>query len=163
MSVIGVAPMCYLQQEVPEGDEGGPVFGFGAPALQHDVVDVLGTVLRFAQPLGLHVYFVEDLQRDKDEEHSEEAGDLDPARGIVGADLAPIEAQPRVLPVGEHLPQGDPEHPGIGGVREGTRLQRLWRTPGGHVVHKATPGPFESPVQIDSHLTRGRGFCGPPP
>lgn len=85
MSVIAVAPLCYLQQEVPEGDERRPVFGFGTPALQHDVVDVLRTVLRFAQPLGLHVYLVEDLQRDKVEEHSEEPGDLDPARGIVRA------------------------------------------------------------------------------
>lgn len=77
--------MCYLQQEVFEGDERRPVFRFGTPALQHDVVDVLRTVLRFAKPLGLHVDLVEDLQRDKVEEHSEEPGDLDPARGIVRA------------------------------------------------------------------------------
>lgn len=46
--------------------------------------------------------------------------------------LTPIEAQPRLLAVGEHLPQGDAKHPGVGGVGEGARLQRLRSTPGGH-------------------------------
>lgn len=63
--VSAVALLRYLQQEVPEGHERGPVFRFGAPALQHDVVGVLRTVLRLAQPLGLHVHLVEDLQTDK--------------------------------------------------------------------------------------------------
>lgn len=36
--------------------------------------------------------------------------------------LAPIEAQPRLLPMGEHLPQSDPKHPGIRRMRESTRL-----------------------------------------
>lgn len=60
-----MALLRHLQQKVPEGDEGGPVFRFGAPALQHDVVGVLRTVLRLAQPLGLHVHLVEDLQTEE--------------------------------------------------------------------------------------------------
>lgn len=51
-----------LEQKVSESDEGGPVLGFGAPALQHDVVDVLRTVVRLTQPLCLNVNLVEDLQ-----------------------------------------------------------------------------------------------------
>jgi len=54
--------LCYLQQEVSESDEGGPVFGFGAPALQHDVVDILRTVVRLTQPFSLNVHLMEDLQ-----------------------------------------------------------------------------------------------------
>lgn len=55
----------YLEQEVSEGNEGRSVLRFGAPALQHDIVDVLRTVVWFTQPLGLHVHLVEDLQTDK--------------------------------------------------------------------------------------------------
>lgn len=44
--------------------------------------------------------------------------------------LAPIQTQPRLLSVGEHLPKGDPKHPGVRCVRESARLQRLWSTPG---------------------------------
>lgn len=51
-----------LKQKVSECDEGGPVVRFGAPALQHDVVNVLRAVVRFAQPLGLHVHLVKDLR-----------------------------------------------------------------------------------------------------
>lgn len=51
----------------------------------------------------------------------------------ISTHLAPIKAQPRLLSVAEHLPQSDPKHPGIRRVRESTRLQRLWSTPGeGH-------------------------------
>lgn len=45
--------------------------------------------------------------------------------------LTPIKAHPRLLPMGEHLPQCHPKHPGIRRMRESTRLQRLWSTPGG--------------------------------
>ena len=56
--------LCYLEKEVSEGDESRSVLRFGAPALQHHVVDVLRTVLWFTQPLGLHVHLVEDLRMD---------------------------------------------------------------------------------------------------
>lgn len=54
----------YLEQEVSEGNEGRSVLRFGAPALQHDVVDILRTVVWLTQPLGLHVHLVEDLRTD---------------------------------------------------------------------------------------------------
>ena len=44
--------------------------------------------------------------------------------------LAAIEAHPWLLSVGEHLPQGDSEHPGVTGVREGAGLQAFGSTPG---------------------------------
>lgn len=44
--------------------------------------------------------------------------------------LASVQAEPRLPPVGEHLPQRDPEHPGVGGVGEGAGLQGLRSTPG---------------------------------
>lgn len=53
--------MTDLKQKVSESDESGPVVRFGAPALQHDVVNVLRAVVRLAQPLGLHIHLVEDL------------------------------------------------------------------------------------------------------
>lgn len=56
--------LCYLEQEVSEGDKRRSVLRFRAPALQHDVVYILRTVVWFAQPLGLHVHLVEDLQTD---------------------------------------------------------------------------------------------------
>lgn len=52
------------------------------------------------------------------------------AEGCSKMHLAPIQTQPRLLSVGEHLPKGDPKHPGVRCVRESARLQRLWSTPG---------------------------------
>lgn len=43
--------------------------------------------------------------------------------------LAPVEAQPGLLAVGEHLPQGHAEHPGVRGVGERPGLQTLWSAP----------------------------------
>lgn len=54
----------YLEQEVSEGDERGPVLRFGAPTLQHHIINVLRTVFWFTQPLGLHVYLMENLEVD---------------------------------------------------------------------------------------------------
>lgn len=59
---INEVKLSDLEQKVSESDEGGPVIRFGAPALQHDVVDVLRTVVRFTQPLSLNINLVEDLQ-----------------------------------------------------------------------------------------------------
>lgn len=59
---INKVKLSDLEQKVSESDEGGPVIRFGAPALQHDVVDVLRTVVRFTQPLSLNINFMEDLQ-----------------------------------------------------------------------------------------------------
>lgn len=56
--------LCYLEQEVSEGNESWSVFRFGAPALQHDIVDILRTIVWFTQPLSLHVHLVKDLQTD---------------------------------------------------------------------------------------------------
>ena len=53
--------LTHLHQEVPQGRKGGSVLGLVCPALQHDVVDVLGTVLRPWQPLTLLVYLMQDL------------------------------------------------------------------------------------------------------
>lgn len=43
--------------------------------------------------------------------------------------LAPVEAQPRLLAVCEHLPQGDSKHPRVCGVGERPGLQTLWSAP----------------------------------
>lgn len=43
--------------------------------------------------------------------------------------LAPVEAQPGLLAVGEHLPQGHAEHPRVRGVGERPGLQTLWSAP----------------------------------
>lgn len=48
---------------------------------------------------------------------------------MVWTDLAPVEAQPRLLAVSEHLPQGNSEHPRVCGVGEGPGLQALWSAP----------------------------------
>ena len=45
-------------------------------------------------------------------------------------DLGAVEADPGLLPEGEHLPEGDAEHPGVGGVAELAGLERLRRAPG---------------------------------
>lgn len=90
--------------------------------------------------------------------------------------LAPIKAQPRLLSVGEHLPQSDPEHPGIRRMGESTRLQRLRSTPG---ARRGRRQRFETEnrerlryeVRLQNFimcdqaavLTTGKGFCGPPP
>lgn len=44
--------------------------------------------------------------------------------------LAPVEAQPRLLAMGEHLPQGNSKHPRVCGMGERPGLQTLWSTPG---------------------------------
>lgn len=56
--------LCYLEQEVSEGNESWSVFRFGAPALQHHIVDILRTIVWFTQPLSFHVHLVKDLQTD---------------------------------------------------------------------------------------------------
>lgn len=43
--------------------------------------------------------------------------------------LAPVEAQPRLLAVREHLPQGNSEHPRVCCVGERPGLKTLWSTP----------------------------------
>lgn len=53
--------LCYLEQEVSEGNESWSVFRFGAPALQHHIVDILRTIVWFTQPLSFHVHLVKDL------------------------------------------------------------------------------------------------------
>lgn len=53
----------YLQQELAQGHEGGPVVWFLSPALQHDVVDVLWTVLRLGEAFPFFVDLVQDLSR----------------------------------------------------------------------------------------------------
>lgn len=53
--------MIYLKQKVSESNEGGPVVRFWAPALQHDIVNVLWTVVWFTQPLSFHIHLVQDL------------------------------------------------------------------------------------------------------
>lgn len=52
-----------LHQELSESHERRPVVGFLRPALQHDIIDVLGTVLGLRQPLALLVDLMEDLCR----------------------------------------------------------------------------------------------------
>lgn len=53
--------MIYLEQKVSKSNEGGPVIRFWAPALQHDIVNVLWTVVWFTQPLSFHIHLVQDL------------------------------------------------------------------------------------------------------
>lgn len=43
--------------------------------------------------------------------------------------LAAVEAQPGLLAVREHLPQGHAEHPRVRGVGERPGLQTLWSAP----------------------------------
>lgn len=51
----------YLHKEVPEGHKCRPVLGFGRPALQHDIINVLRTVLWFDKPLSLLIDLMENL------------------------------------------------------------------------------------------------------
>lgn len=51
----------HLQQEVPQGHKGGSVLWFVSPALNHDIVDVLGAVLGPGQTLPLLVNLMQDL------------------------------------------------------------------------------------------------------
>lgn len=51
----------HLQQEVPKGHKSGSVLWFVGPALDHDIVDVLGTVLRPGQALPFLVDLMQDL------------------------------------------------------------------------------------------------------
>lgn len=51
----------HLQQEVPKGHKCGPVLWLVGPALDHDIVDVLGAVLRPGQALSLLVNLMQDL------------------------------------------------------------------------------------------------------
>lgn len=60
--------MIYLKQKVSESNEGGPVVRFWAPALQHDIVNVLWTVVWFTQPLSFHIHLVQDLERQSETE-----------------------------------------------------------------------------------------------
>lgn len=43
--------------------------------------------------------------------------------------LTAVEAEPRLLTVGAHLPQGHPEHPRVRSVGKRACLQALWGTP----------------------------------
>lgn len=56
-------PLCswYLEQELAQGHEGGPVVWLGSPALQHDVVDVLRTVLGLREALPFFIDLVQNL------------------------------------------------------------------------------------------------------
>lgn len=50
-----------LHQELSESHKCRPVVRFLRPALQHDIIDVLGTVLGLLQPFTLLVDLMEDL------------------------------------------------------------------------------------------------------
>lgn len=112
-----------------------------SPALLHDVVDVLWTVLRLGETLALLVDLVQDLDPHTDG-GIEVAGQIRISVYPLMAQLllmcvcvracvhlAPIKAQPRLLSVCEHLPQSDSKHPRVSGVREGSSLQALWGAP----------------------------------
>lgn len=51
----------HLQQEVPQGHKRGSVLRLVSPALDHDIVDVLGAVLGPRQALPFLVNLVQDL------------------------------------------------------------------------------------------------------
>lgn len=51
----------HLQQEVPKGHKCGSVLWLVGPALDHDIVDVLGAVLRPGQALPFLVNLMQDL------------------------------------------------------------------------------------------------------
>ncbi len=53
----------YLHKEVPEGHKCRSVLGFRWPALQHDIINVLWTVLWFDKPLSLPIDLMENLYR----------------------------------------------------------------------------------------------------
>lgn len=61
LRLLSPSLLTHLHQEVSQGHKGGSVLGLVRPALQHDIVNVLGTVLRPRQPLTLLVYLVQDL------------------------------------------------------------------------------------------------------
>lgn len=56
-----VSVASYLQQELPQGNKSGSIPWFLSPTLQHDVIDVLGTVLRLWKPFAFFIDLVENL------------------------------------------------------------------------------------------------------
>lgn len=116
----------YLKQELPQGHKGGPVIWFGSPALQHDVINVLRAVFGLREAFTFFINLVQDLR------------DLITCLHYLGVTwteallqvyLAPVEAQPRLLAVCEHLPQGNSKHPCVCGVGKRPGLQTLWSAP----------------------------------
>ena len=82
--------------------------------------------------------------------------------------LTPIKAHPRLLSMGEHLPQRHPKHPGIRRMRETARLQRLGGAPGGrrekNEHEQCHSRGLESGYKPNgAFLTKEKGFCVPPP
>lgn len=153
----------YLHKEVPEGHKCRPVLGFGRPGLQHDVINVLRTVLWFDKPLSLPIDLMENLCKRTHRWHTNFTYRKKSLESGMCVYLTTIESNPWFLPMSKHFPQCYSKHPGITGMGEGTGLQALWSTPAKHRACQHGLGEWiKSRWWSITLLTRQKGLCDAP-